>query len=139
MVPSVQTPQSMSSVVVHGSPKLLHHRFNIPSSGPLSPFLQLALDETPVQYAPTTGRTLQVFFFAWHVIVTILFLTQEPQEQGSGSAESKQVRACKQDRRMTTGCPVVNRAGQLVSFQVIWKGKSDRCHPRKPDGVIPEL
>ena len=33
------------------------------------------------------------------------------------------------DKRMVTATPVVSRSGQLVSMQVIWKGKSERTIP----------
>jgi hypothetical protein len=34
------------------------------------------------------------------------------------------------EKRMVTGGPVSNASGAIVYFQIIWKGKSNRCHPR---------
>ena len=67
-------------------------------------------------------------------------------------AERKQVRLMKRDKRMTTGMPqhdnlrsllhpltgtpVVNRAGEPVVFQFIFRGRSERCHPPKHAGVL---
>lgn len=34
------------------------------------------------------------------------------------------------DKRQITGVPVVAADGTLVSLQLIWEGKTDRCHPK---------
>ncbi len=90
-------------------------RFNIPCQGEIHPAMQIALDETPLMYCAEIEKTLQ-----------------DKTIQGS---EAQQVRVLKKDRRCCSGTPVVNRHGDLLLFQTIWRGKSDRCHPKRSAGV----
>ena len=72
--------------------------------------LQVALDETPVQYSSKVKKTLT-----------------DAAPDARGGSERKQVRVLGADKRMVTGCPVTTRSGRVLLFQFIWKGKTLRC------------
>lgn len=66
----------------------------------IPPELQVAADETPVQYGAKTKKTLV-------------------------TSQEKQVRTLlSSEKRMTTGTPVTSRSGAIHVFQFIWKGKT---------------
>jgi hypothetical protein len=69
---------------------------------PLHPAFQLAADETPVMYIPEVRGTYE--------------FKNTKQIQLTGSRE----------RRMITGTPVINRQGELVLMQLLWKGKTSQ-------------
>ena len=46
-----------------------------------------------------------------------------------GTSEDKQVRVATVDRRSATATPVTSRAGDLILVQIIFRGKTQRCHP----------
>ena len=45
------------------------------------------------------------------------------------TSEDKQVRVANIDKRSATATPVTSRAGELILVEIIFRGKTDRCHP----------
>lgn len=85
----------------------------VPADGPhqLPEYMQLAADETPLQYCPVVRGTYQ---------------------EGDLSKQVTIIAA--REKRSVTGTPVVSRDGSLLTFQVIWKGKTRQCHPKPLGG-----
>lgn len=87
-------------------------QFGLPTSNPIPLCLQLACDETPAMYGAASPKTITA-----------------PSE---GTSECKQVRVKAGDKRCCTATIVVDRAGRVPVVQLIWKGKSSKCHARVP-------
>lgn len=68
----------------------------------------MGADETPLQYCPSVKGTYQI------------------------EGQQKQITIiAAREKRSATATPVVARDGTLVAFQIIWKGKTTQCHPRR--------
>ncbi len=85
----------------------------LPAGGPtcLPLGMQCAVDETPLMYAPQVRGTYE--------------------ECG----RSKQITlVAAREKRMVTGSPLVTRAGEMLLFQIIFKGLTRQCEPpRQPE------
>ena len=89
----VEQPQKYGVCIPEGEPQSL------------PPWVQLGLDETPLQYAPKL--------------------------RGGYAAGEKQVRHYSSaDKRQATATPVVNREGTVKVLQVLHREKTGRCHAR---------
>ena len=80
-----------------------------PGYSTVPPQLRLAFDETPLKYFAEQKGTYD------HPKTQNVFMS------------------CSREKRMVTGGPVTNELGEVVYFQIIWKGTSERCHPRFSD------
>ena len=87
-------------------------RFGIPWDGAIVEDLQLAMDETPLQYVPKFP--------------------------GAYSNKKRVVVARLNDKRQQTACPVLTRSGKVLLTQVIIRGQSKRCLVQG-DGIDPNI
>ena len=85
-------------------------RFGIPWDGAIVADVQLAMDETPLQYVPKF--------------------------RGAFSNKKRVVVSGSNDKRQHTACPVLTRSGKVLLTQVIICGKSKRCLVQA-DGMDP--
>ena len=79
------------------------------------PKVRLALDETLLQYFPQRKSTYE------RAGIQNVFI-----------AHGK-------EKRAVTGTPITNVAGQVILFQILWKGGSARCHVKINDALCPHI
>ena len=81
----------------------------------IPPKVCLALDETPLQYFPQQKGTYEC------ANIQNVFI-----------AHGK-------EKHAVTRTPVTNMAGQVILFQILWKGKSARCHAKISGALCPHI
>ena len=95
--------------------------------GPIVEALQLGLDETPLLYNAACKKTMTVPEVCNPLIFPKMHFFCQNVEVAT--SEDKQVRVANIDKRSATATPVTSRAGELILVQIIFRGKTDRCHP----------
>ena len=75
-------------------------------SDPVPSSLQFAVDETPLQYVPKCRGTFMM----------------------RGESDRSIYIAGSADKRQATATPLLCRDGTIPFIQIIWRGKTDRCH-----------
>ena len=92
--------------------------YGINSDDAIPEWLQVGMDETPLQYQARCKKTYVV---------------------DAGPGEGQQVRVRGGDKRCVTGTPVTSRDGSLILFQIIFRGKTSRYLPERSPGVHPAI